>query len=738
MNAASDLNSHLSKLLSNPSFQQSAPLIVVIIFPLFILSVRSYIFSCALSLAYMLSSITTALPWNWSTYTPSGRGPKSKKKSVRTRAEQLAHSADGHAVRAKDDAGYYPGLVNISGTYCFMNSTMQALASLSYLQPQIDAIHEKAEAFDVPTPVVDALQDLLHSLNSPLSYHRAIRPESMIHALSNPEPGRKSPLFSSREHQDAQELFQLVSEYIKKEAAAVDKEGHRDRGLGGLAPAPALAAQEVAKGVFDGLTANRRSCVECGYTEAVMHFAFDNWQLSVPRLAASCRLEDCLAEYTKLELLTDAMCRNCSMQATLKRLEQEADRLSEAVHDDAHASASKKKRSREARKLATKVELALREGRVEEDIKGVKMERIFSKAHTKQAMIARPPPVLALHLNRSMHHGAYATKNTCRIAFPEILDLTPFTTSGKLSTAPSLPISSTPALLPRSTTPTPAAYATPRVLYRLAAVVCHYGQHSFGHYVCFRRKPLPPTLGPARFTPPRVRHFVGCECEVCERFGQVCDADEDSPARWLRISDDSVSEVGTEAVLAEGSGAFMLYYERVAHPRPSASAESLKGSSETLRPPAVRADESATSIASSSSIKVPEVEVARHPFGARIVRSVSAVRRSQSVASGVRGASPGGSSSLSSSPPDSGASLFEGTSAESSTSTSPPDVKVEIDDEHAALPVRLSTPPPSATSEPTSPSQSTAQRSKRKSKQRRKHASSPTRISPSRTVDLRA
>lgn len=39
--------------------------------------------------------------------------------------------------------------------------------------------------------------------------------------------------------------------------------------------------------VFDGLTANRRSCVECGYTEAVMHFAFDNWQLAVPRMVSS-------------------------------------------------------------------------------------------------------------------------------------------------------------------------------------------------------------------------------------------------------------------------------------------------------------------------------------------------------------------------------------------------------------------------------------------------------------------
>jgi ubiquitin carboxyl-terminal hydrolase 1 len=123
-------------------------------------------------------------------------------------------------------------------------------------------------------------------LNAPSSYYRSIRPVEMISALSHPEPGRRVPLFSSREHQDAQELFQLVSEYIKKEATAVDREGARDLGLGALASlssSPSTAV-DVSKGVFDGLTANRRSCCECGYTEAVMHFPFDNWQLTVPRV----------------------------------------------------------------------------------------------------------------------------------------------------------------------------------------------------------------------------------------------------------------------------------------------------------------------------------------------------------------------------------------------------------------------------------------------------------------------
>lgn len=140
-------------------------------------------------------------------------------------------------------------------------------------------------------------------LNTPASSRRSIRPLEIIDALAQHSKGKHNALFSSREHQDAQELFQLLSEAIKTEANTVHKEGLRDRGLGGLAPlrpgassgasSSSVSAQattkdsEISRGVFDGLTANRRSCMECGYTEAVMHFAFDNWQLSVPRQVRS-------------------------------------------------------------------------------------------------------------------------------------------------------------------------------------------------------------------------------------------------------------------------------------------------------------------------------------------------------------------------------------------------------------------------------------------------------------------
>ncbi|KIJ20419.1 hypothetical protein PAXINDRAFT_160978 [Paxillus involutus ATCC 200175] len=602
----------------------------------------------------VLESIGFVFPWNWGGGQSSSGSPhetkKLRKKQVRTRSEQL--EMNGYAkpdtdTRHEFSEGYYPGLVNISGTYCFMNSTIQAMASLSYLQPYLVAAHDKAVQFDVPSPVIDALLMLLQDLNAPRSSYHSIRPLDIIEALVNHSHGKHNSLFSSREHQDAQELFQLVSECVKKEIAAVNKEHQRDRGLGGFSQLNGAASQEIGMSVFDGLTANRRSCVVCGYTEAVMHFAFDSWQLAVPRYTASCRLEDCLAEYTKLEMLNDCICRKCSVIATRERLAQEADRLERIVLADPQASVSKKRRAKEARKLELKVRASLEHGRLEEDMRGIKLEKVFSRASTKQAMIARPPHVLALHLNRSLSYGQFAMKNLIRIVFPEILDLTPFMTSGSLSTVPSVPISAPPPNLPRSTTPTQAMYSTPRTIYRLSAVVCHYGQHSFGHYVCFRRKPRPPSCGTNRYAPPRLAHFLGCECEKCLHYGNIRDDDDavDSmyrPGRgWLRVSDDSVRECGLESVLQEGSGAFMLYYERVVQSRPGIYPlhSSPRSSEETLRPKhSIEGVNGST--ASLVSVMDSREGRERSVYGARIVRSVAAGRgRSASAAPSERGSS---------------------------------------------------------------------------------------------------
>jgi len=243
------------------------------------------------------------------------------------------------------------------------------------------------------------------------------------------------------------------------------------------------------------------------------------------------------------------------------------------------------------------------------------------------------PHVLTLHLNRSLHFGHYVSKNTCRVEFPEILDLSAFVTSGQLSTKPDLPISSPHQLYQ----PTPLASQSPhRTLYQLSAVVCHYGQHSFGHYICYRRKPRPVSAGAARFLPPRLPCPQDCRCERCTKYGPVRVDDGYYNRRkpgygWLRISDDSVQEVGFETVAMESSAAFMLFYERVLQPRTSTTCQQVvRGSEETVRPRDTQSKEPdpvheghTRSQSELSGSKTNDVQP-------RIVRNVSAPRRTDS------------------------------------------------------------------------------------------------------------
>lgn len=245
--------------------------------------------------------------------------------------------------------------------------------------------------------------------------------------------------------------------------------------------------------------------------------------------------------------------------------------------------------------------------------------------------------MLALHLNRSAFYGHYASKNSCSVIYPEVLDLTPFTTSGALSTVPQSPISKPAAAFPpRSSTPTPSVYSAPRTLYRLASVVCHYGGHSFGHYVAYRRKPRDPSLHTSRWNPPKLQCPYGCECDKCLESGPVRDPSpfgeqtgsrkgkertwENKDGGWLRISDDNVREVGIDTVLGENTGSFMLYYEKV-----------LPYQSDSLRTSPRSSQETVTPHQEEKKVKLEELIDAERlqSFNARIVRSVSVTARSR-------------------------------------------------------------------------------------------------------------
>lgn len=58
---------------------------------------------------------------------PSRKLEKSRSDAPRSRAQQIAARTDGSSniSSARVEAEYYPGLVNMSGTYCFLNSPLQ-------------------------------------------------------------------------------------------------------------------------------------------------------------------------------------------------------------------------------------------------------------------------------------------------------------------------------------------------------------------------------------------------------------------------------------------------------------------------------------------------------------------------------------------------------------------------------------------------------------------------------------
>lgn len=560
-------------------------------------------------------------------------GSNSRHSSSSLRRHKPIKSQPGFNKQAQKLPGdHHPGLIN-AGNTCFFNSVIQSLASVKTFVTHIQRIHARADEYDVPTPVIDALVELLVALNTPASKRSAIRPTALSEALSivTKKTSLRS-LLTAHQQQDAHELLLLLLDAVSIERNAVLEEmalvedESKGSGLAGLLgksvqikPEYVLARKKELMNPFEGLVAQRTACLRCGYYDAVRNYPQEELSLTVPvqRQArggdSGVSLEDCLAQWAQLEGV-EWRCWRCTLNFNLSRAEVEVTRMEQPPASHANSSspsklknagnghvnpngndlvstsasnskltASAKKRLKEARKIKSILTSALSEQLTEEQFRSahpaIRMTPPplsppdasgSSITATKQTLFSRAPASLALHLNRSMFYGSGAGKNNTRVEFGEYLDLTRWciaegvessairgmnvaqpdaneeaeeeswsTVGGGKSKAaqPQQNGDEKPHLNGKAHQSESKSRPTARAIYRLDSIVVHYGGHSFGHYVSYRRRPRRP----------QQRH--GLEDEGHQREA------------WLRISDDSVQTTTLSEVL--GQQAFLILYERI-------------------------------------------------------------------------------------------------------------------------------------------------------------------------------
>ncbi|EPQ29925.1 uncharacterized protein PFL1_02597 [Pseudozyma flocculosa PF-1] len=566
---------------------------------------------------------------------PPTRSPVGTHAAARLGALKPASTSPKRSTQTADAEAHHAGLRN-TGNTCFFNSTVQSLASVPALRSHLDDVIHAAERWDVPTPVTDALVELIDALNAAQSRASSINPTALVNALRTMNSSPLRSLVSAHQQQDAHELFVLLSSAVDDEMLAIsreakDQQAQQEAGLRALigaslpwngkgvysdpslshsrSHAESLAGQqhlpasflpasplrcrpEAAESIpqvspFNALLAQRTICLDCGYMEAIRHFSSEEISLSLPpRHQATrtsqmtgtnaCSLEECLAMWCELEPV-EWICWHCSLVRTRDRAKVEVLRLEASVSsasavsarasqanghgvngeagssalplEGAKPSAAKKKRLREAKSRESRLAKVLSSGLSEDELAaldddpsspffdilhGIKLDKHPSRMSTKQHMLSRPPRVLVFHLNRSTFNATSgwggASKNDRTVLFPLLLDVSPFCVGGSLGTDGRQGMD----LEAGSKTSMGKRY------YRLCSITVHYGGHSFGHYVSFRR--LPP-------------------------FSSDLGQEE----RWVRISDETVRPCSVEDVLAQNP--YMLFYELIDPSRLPTAAE---------------------------------------------------------------------------------------------------------------------------------------------------------------------
>ncbi|OJD13458.1 hypothetical protein AJ78_06092 [Emergomyces pasteurianus Ep9510] len=455
---------------------------------------------------------------------------------------------------------YPPGLGNWDYS-CYQNSIIQGFASLRALDKFLEVNLRELGDRD-PFYTHTALKEIIDKLNSPSYGGRKLWTPPELKSMS------------SWQQQDAQEYFSKVVDQVDKEVRSASRGLTSDAGLRfvdtqlnsrKVGPFPAYERRQVNdepkapghgqytrsfRNPLEGLLAQRVGCMRCGWTEGLTLIPFNcltvplgsNWEYDI---------RECLDAYTTLEPIEGVECAKCTLmriQGQLEQLLKQIDsdveleeetgtpRLTETLRNSAQARLNVVQEALENEDFS--------EATLSEKCHISPRNRV-SSTKSRQAVIARAPKSLVIHVNRSVFNEmtGMLRKNYADVRFPKTLDLGEWCLGSKLAGKtedvtetwdinPSVSMLSSPGSNPD----------IPQRRYDLRAVITHYGRHENGHYICYRKysvESFPATVPQA-----------------------VIDADgeKELAERWFRLSDEDVSLVSESNVLSQG-GVFMLFYE---------------------------------------------------------------------------------------------------------------------------------------------------------------------------------
>lgn len=489
--------------------------------------------------------------------------------------------------------GGEPGGISNEGNTCFMNSVIQSLASSrellkfidSYLYSEI-SVQKESEIISIKTTTprpelifTNALKTLLENVNG--SYGSRGKEFSTKPLLNKMPNGPKQNFFSGYNQEDAQEFYQLVMGLLEREHKKmslsrqvtpepeekvsknkfVDKDNVKDLVSGcekiGTLGKVYVPANQVDPNLIDsdhkvyplelvtpvdGVSAERIGCLTCGEVGGIRYSVNSGLSLNLPNNTSyysSFNLPSLLDNWITPEIIEDVNCNRCGLNQTKGFLIEKLKTL-----EDGKVFQQFKRRVDAIEEELAKPNIS------DETFENLTIKQMITKSRkSKQIFLSRPPPLLSIHINRSVFdlRTYLIVKNPSNVSFPAQLNLTkyvaepqdinmdarlsfrkqdqrPGMASDHLHNPSDSSVSSSESgediPISESSTSSDDSPIDPRFLYNLKAVISHYGTHNYGHYICYRK---------LRGT-------------------------------WWRISDESVYVAKEEEVLT-GQGTFMLFYE---------------------------------------------------------------------------------------------------------------------------------------------------------------------------------